>query len=172
MSDASDKGAPHPDAPQKLEREIPRIERLFKFAAPHRVRANEIDAQGVVGAASWLDVLQTGRVEYLRNLGLLSLEGLGAPVQAVVRSASVDYLAPARFDDALLVRVRVSQLGHASCRFEYMVDNADTRIRHVMGATVHVCVSAAEFKSMAWPRVWTDRLGEFEGEDLQRVQAT
>ncbi|MCA1829826.1 MAG: hypothetical protein LC689_23150, partial [Myxococcales bacterium] len=66
-----------PDAPQ--------IEALFKFAHGHRVRYEEVDAQGIVGSAAWLSLLQLGRVEYLRYLGLLLEGGNRAPVQAIVR---------------------------------------------------------------------------------------
>ena len=149
------------------EAEVPRVERLFKFAAPHRVRYDEIDAQGVVGAAAWVNILQLARVEYLRNLGLLSMEGGSAPVQALVRTCAVEYLASARFDDALLVRVRASYLGHRSCRFEFLVDNIDTAIRHLVGGVTLVCVQVSDRKTIAWPRVWTDRLAELEGETLR-----
>ena len=149
---------------------IPTIERLFKFAFPHRVRYEQIGAQGVVGHSTWLEILQLGRLEYLRNVGLLSMEGGNAPVQAVVRTAAVEYMAPARFDDALLVRVRASYLGYRSCRFEYLVDNADSRLRHLVAETVMVCVQPPEFKVLPWPRVWRDRLADIEGDDLRQGQ--
>ena len=149
---------------------IPRLEKLFKFAQPHHVRHGEIAAQGVVSASHWLEIIHSGRIEYLRNLGLLSLEGMGAPVQAVVRTAAVEYLAPARFDESLLVRVRASYLGYRSCRFEYLVDNVDTGLRHVLGATLMVCVELKTFKGIPWPQVWRDRIGEFEGAELQTGQ--
>jgi acyl-CoA thioesterase FadM len=36
----------------------------------------------------------------------------------------------------------------------------------VVGQTVLVCLEMATFRSMAWPQVWRDRIGEFEGEHL------
>ena len=160
-------GTPGEAGPGGAGAEVPRVERLFKFAAPHRVRYDEIDAQGVVGAAAWVNILQLARVEYLRNLGLLSMEGGSAPVQALVRTCAVEYLASARFDDALLVRVRASYLGHRSCRFEFLVDNIDTSIRHLAAGVTLVCVQAADRKAIAWPRVWIDRLAELEGTNLK-----
>ena len=149
------------------EREPPRsLARLFKFAQPHRVRYDEVDAQGLVGNAAWLGLLQLGRIEYLRNLALSSLEGGHAPVQAVVRRSTVEFLKPARFDDPLLIRVRAAHLGHTSCKFEYIVDNADTELRLVLGETLVVCVSMADFRRMAWPQVWRERLTEFEAPDM------
>ena len=151
----------------KSQAEPPRLEALFKFSHGHRVRYDEVDAQGMVGNASWLNVLQLGRIEYLRYLGLLMEGGTRAPVQAVVRRSVIDYLAPARFDDALAIRVRTAQLGTRSARLEYLVDNVETGLRPVVGETVIVCVEMSSMRSIPWPEVWTSRIKEFEGEDLQ-----
>src|SRR5438105_11501109 len=107
----------------------PRIEALFKIAHGHRVRYDEVDAQGIVGNASWLNLIQLGRIEYLRYLGLMMEGGSRSPVQPVVRRAAIDFLAPARFDDALAIRVRTARLGNRSAHLEYLVDNVDTGLR-------------------------------------------
>ena len=49
----------------------PVLEAAFKFSHGHRVRYDEVDAQGIVGNATWLNLLQLGRIEYLRYLGVL-----------------------------------------------------------------------------------------------------
>ncbi len=147
--------------------EPPRIEALFKFAHGHRVRYDEVDAQGIVGNASWLNLLQLGRIEYLRYLSLMMEGGTRSPVQAVVRKTVIDYLAPARFDDPLAIRVRTSQIGGRSARIEYLVDNVETGLRPVVAETVLVCVELATMQSIPWPEVWRDRIREFEGENLQ-----
>jgi len=146
--------------------EAPRLEALFKFAHGHRVRYEEVGAQGIVGSAAWISLLQLGRIEYMRYLGLLLEGGNRAPVQAVVRRTVVDHLAPARFDDPLAIRVRTAQLGQRSARFEYIVDNVETGLRPVVGETVIVCVEIATFRSSPWPEFWRDRVREFEGENL------
>ena len=144
------------------------LDDLFRFSHGHRVRYDEVDAQGVVGNATWLTLLQLGRIEYLRYLGILLEGGTRMPVQAVVRQAAIEYLAPARFDDPLSIMVRTAQIGNRSCRLEYLVDNVETRLRCVVGQTVLVCLEMATFRSMPWPQIWRDRIGEFEGEHLSR----
>jgi acyl-CoA thioester hydrolase len=144
----------------------PAIDAAFRFSHGHRVRYDEIDAQGVVGNATWLTLLQLGRIEYLRYLGILLEGGTRTPVQAVVRQAAIEYLAPGRFDDPLSIKVRTAYLGMRSCRIEYLVDNVETRLRCVIGQTVLVCLEMATFRSMPWPQVWRDRITEFEGENL------
>jgi acyl-CoA thioester hydrolase len=146
--------------------EAPRLDALFKFAHGHRVRYEEVDAQGVVGSAHWAGLLQLGRVEYMRYMGLLLEGGAKAPVQAVVRRTVMDHLAPARFDDPLAIRVRTAWMGIRSARFEYMVDNVETGHRPLIAETVVVCVEGATFRSTPWPEFWRDRVREFEGENL------
>jgi len=150
--------------------ERPALDKLFRFTHGHRVRYDEVDAQGIVGNASWLNLLQLGRTEYLRYLGLMLEGGSRAPVQAVVRRAVIDYLAPARFDDALAIRVRTAQLGNRSARMEYIVDNVETGLRPVVAETVLVCVELATMRSMAWPEIWRQRVTEVEGENLRLGQ--
>lgn len=146
--------------------EAPRLEALFKFVHGHRVRYEEVDAQGIVGSASWASLLQLGRVEYFRYLGLLLEGGTRLPVQAVVRRTTVDHLAPARFDDPLAIRVRIARLGTRSARIEYIVDNVETGLRPLVGETVVVCIEMAGFRSSPWPEFWVSRVREFEGENL------
>ena len=154
----------------RVKGDAPQIESLFKFAHGHRVRYDEIDAQGIVGNASWLNLLQLGRIEYLRYLSLMLEGGTRAPVQAVVRKCVIDYLAPARFDDPLAIRVRTAYLGGRSARIEYVVDNVENGMRPVIGQTILVCVEMAAMRSIPWPEVWSSRIREFEGENLQLGQ--
>lgn len=159
-----------PDEPEaQLDRgeEPPNLEDAFAFAHQHRVRYDEVDAQGIVGHGAWMQILQLSRVEYLRSLGLMMEGGQGSPVQAVVRRSTVDFLSPARFDDPLLLRVRCAQLGERSARFEYLVENLDTGLRPLFGETTLVCIDVANFRSIPWPQVWRERVAALEQENLQ-----
>lgn len=156
------------EAPDGTSTEAPRLEALFKFTYGHRIRYDEVDAQGIVGNGAWLNLLQLGRIEYLRYLGVMLEGGTRAPVQAVVRRSVVDYLAPARFDDPIAIRVRTASLGNRSAKLEYVVDNVETGLRPVVGETVIVCVEMATMQSIPWPQFWRDRVLELEGENLQR----
>ncbi len=164
---------PPPDAPGEEDEELargeepPNLEDAFKFSHGHRVRYDEVDAQGIVGHASWMQILQLGRVEYLRYLGLMMEGGSRSPVQAVVRHSLVDFLSPARFDDPLLLRVRCAQIGERSARIEYLVENVETGLRPLIGETTLVCIDVANFRSIPWPQVWRERVAELEQENLQ-----
>ena len=155
-----------PEQQEAMEKERLRLERMFKFGHGHRVRYDEIDAQGVVGSGAWLNLLHLARVEYLRNLGLFMEGGVRTPVQVVVRRAVVDFLAPARFDEAVILRVRCAQLGNTSAHFEYLVDDGD-ELRLVIAETVVTCVDMETFASTDWPLIFRERVAEYEGENLQ-----
>ncbi len=147
--------------------EKPTLEALFRFSHGHRVRYDAVDAQGIVGNSCWLNLLQLGRIEYLRYLGLMMEGGTRSPAQAVVRRTIIDHLAPARFDDPLAIRVRTSYLGNRSARIEYLVDNVDNGLRPVVAETVIVCVEMSTLRSIPWPEIWRARVQEFEAENLQ-----
>src|SRR5215213_11114309 len=81
----------------------------FKFSAFTRVGFSDTDAQGIVYYGRYMPYFDLARVEYLRHLGLLDYEH--GPVEFVMRAAQLEYHAPARFDDALEIFVRVSRIG-------------------------------------------------------------
>jgi acyl-CoA thioester hydrolase len=103
---------------------------------PVRVYYEDTDAGGVVYYANYLKFCERARTEMLRRSGfdhtsLAQEHG----VMIVVRNCAVEYIAPARLDDALEVRSRVATLGGASFtirqeifRVETLLVTADTRL--------------------------------------------
>src|SRR6266540_1056469 len=86
----------------------------FRYAAYTRVGFSDTDAQGVVYYGRYWPYFDLARVEYHRHLG-----GLGVPGEFAVRAASVEYHAPARFDDLLEVFVRVERIGRTSVTYDH-----------------------------------------------------
>ena len=86
---------------------------------PLRVYYEDTDAAGIVYYANWLRFLERGRTELLRLLGQQHTalrEERG--VNWVVRRCTIDYLKPARLDDAIeivteLRRIARRLAGHA-----------------------------------------------------------
>ena len=86
-----------------------------QFVWPVRVYWEDTDAGGVVYYANYLKFMERARSEWLRSLGveqtvLAEQDGL----VFVVRQVAVDYLKPARFDDALAVVCALAELNKAS----------------------------------------------------------
>jgi len=86
---------------------------------PLRVYYEDTDAAGIVYYANYLKFAERARTELLRAHGignrvLQESQGLAF----AVRRLSAEYLAPARLDDLLEVRTRITRLGGASIEAE------------------------------------------------------
>ena len=82
---------------------------------PVRVYYEDTDAGGIVYHANYLRFAERGRTEALRDLGvphaeMSALHGLFF----MVRRIKVDYLAPARLDDSLVVETTTLAIGAAT----------------------------------------------------------
>jgi YbgC/YbaW family acyl-CoA thioester hydrolase len=89
----------------------------FRYAAYTRVAFSDTDAQQVVYYGRYLPYFDLARTEYHRHLGSAAL-GVG---DFAMRACTIEYHAPARFDDLLEVFVRMSRLGTTSVTFEHAV---------------------------------------------------
>ncbi len=82
---------------------------------PVRVYHEDIDATGVVYHANYLRFTERARTEFLRQLGIEHRRWRAeAGFAFVVRRCQVDYLMPARLDDAIEVHTRVLESRGAS----------------------------------------------------------
>ena len=88
----------------------------YAFSVRTRVAFSDTDAQGVVYYGRYSPYFDLARAEWLRSLGLLHRDTFG---EFVMRANDVEYFAPARFDDELEIRVRVSKIGRTSVTFEF-----------------------------------------------------
>nr|MBA3487587.1 tol-pal system-associated acyl-CoA thioesterase [Lysobacter sp.] len=110
----------------------------------------DTDAGGVVYHAQYLAFLERARSEWMRAQGYgqdaLRLEhGL----VFAVRAMTLDYLKPARLDDALLVSASLRQCRRASAVFAQSVRRGDELL---LSATVRVAVlDAGGFRPQAIP---------------------
>ena len=86
----------------------------FKYSALARVWFSDTDAQGVVYYGRYLPYFDHARTEYHRHLG--GARGLAG--EFVMRASSVEYHAPARFDELIEAFVRISRIGRTSVTYE------------------------------------------------------
>ncbi|MBI1243399.1 MAG: tol-pal system-associated acyl-CoA thioesterase [Alphaproteobacteria bacterium] len=87
--------------------------------APHvfrtRVYYEDTDAAGIVYYANYLKFAERARTEILREAGIVQREMADAMgIAFAVRSVSVDYIRPARLDDALVVESETVAVGGAT----------------------------------------------------------
>jgi len=92
------------------------------FYWPVRVYYEDTDSGGVVYYANYLKFLERGRSEWLRSLGIEQdvLRDQSGLIFAV-RSISLDYRLPARFNEQLYVSVMIKQQARASLVFAQQV---------------------------------------------------
>lgn len=94
-----------------------------------RVYYEDTDSEGVVYYANYLKFAERGRTEMLRAAGidhpsLWETHGVGF----AVRRVSVDYLRPARLDDALTVQSRMTDIRGASLSAEQTVRRGEEEL--------------------------------------------
>ncbi len=88
-----------------------------------RIYYAETDAGGVVYHSKYLDLAERGRMEFLRRIG----QSVGA-VQAAyglifaVRHCDIEYVAPARLEDEIVIATHLTELGGASVQFRQVIN--------------------------------------------------
>ena len=120
------------------------------FVWPVRVYWEDTDAGGVVYYANYLKFMERARSEWLRAFGF-EQDALRdeAGVVFVVRRVEIDYLAPARFNDALDVTVRLHEAGRASIVVRQELLRGESRL--AKAEVTLACVDAVRFKPVKIP---------------------
>src|SRR5215213_11099119 len=135
----------------------------FKFSAFTRVGFSDTDAQGIVYYGRYLPYFDLARVEYLRHLGLLRVD---EQHELVMRASSVEYFAPAGFDDLLEVFVRLARIGRTSVTYECATYRVDDDALMVTAKQTLVLVDLEERRARPIPDSFRERMRAFEGDDL------
>jgi acyl-CoA thioester hydrolase len=118
-----------------------------------RVRYKETDQMGVVYHGNYFTYFEIGRVEYLRDLGMAYKEmEQQDDSYIVVAESQCRFLRPARYDDVLRIRTRVSRARRRTLRFVYEIVNDVTGEMLATGETVHVVCNR-----MGRPRALPDK---------------
>jgi acyl-CoA thioester hydrolase len=114
------------------------------FSIPIRVYYEDTDAGNVVYYANYLKFMERARTEWLRALGFEQDELLRrGGVLFAVRSARLEFLKPARFNDLLQATVQVNQRGKASITFSQEIRREELTLCE--GEVKVACLDAATF---------------------------
>lgn len=118
-----------------MNRVVPRAD--FAFSHRLRVRWAEVDRQGIVFNGHYLLYFDVGITEYWRALGYPYPDAIVAHgTDLFVKKASVEYHAPAAYDDELDVLVRAARIGRSSVRFMLEIQRAEALL--VSGELIYV----------------------------------
>ena len=138
----------------------------FKFSARTRVGFSDTDAQGIVYYGRYLPYMDLARVEYHRMLGLLGMD-TGAPgAEFVMRACTVEYHAPAVFDDEIEVAVRVARIGRTSAAYEFAAHRTRDGELVVTAEQTLVLVDLDERRPRPIPEHFRDAIRAYEGADV------
>jgi len=104
-----------------------------------RVRYAETDQMGMVYYANYLIWMEVGRSDFCRECGF-RYSDLEREEQAflTVTEANCRYLAPARYDDEVLVETALTRLKNRIVEFTYRIKSGSTLLAE--GRTVHVVI--------------------------------
>lgn len=126
---------------------------VTEFRWPVRVYYEDTDTAGVVYYANYLRFMERARTEYLRSLGFEQDElARSDGILFAVRSAHVEFLAPARFNDSLTVTAQVAERRRASLNFQQTVYRTDASDRPLCTGTVLIaCIDTASLRPRPIP---------------------
>jgi acyl-CoA thioester hydrolase len=133
----------------------------FKYSATTRVWFSDTDAQGIVYYGRYMPYFDHARTEYHRHLGGAAVEG-----DFVMRALSVDYRAPARFDDPIETFVRVARIGRTSTTYELAAYRIEGDELLVTATQTIVLVDLEHRRACPIPDAYRELIRSFEGQDL------
>lgn len=133
------------------------------FSHPVRIYWEDTDAGGVVYHAQYLAFLERARSEWMRAQGhgqesLRNAHG----VLFAVRAMRIDFLKPARLDDALEVTSVLRECRRASLVFDQEIRRGADRL---LTATVRVAALGLDFRPAALPPPLYDELNALVEKD-------
>lgn len=132
---------------------------MNEFSWSLRVYYEDTDAGGVVYYANYLKFMERARTEWLRAMGFEQDELIARDdVIFVVRHIEVDYLQPARFNDALDVSLVVVETGRASLILAQEITKQNQQGVLCKGQVKIASLRASSFKPCAIPPVVRDKL--------------
>jgi acyl-CoA thioester hydrolase len=133
----------------------------FAFFHPLRVRWAEVDMQAIVFNGHYLTYFDVAFTEYWRATGLPGVMQQAEEGQEMfARKATIEYHAPARFDDLLDIGVRCAALGRSSMRYVLEIYRGEEFL--ISGELVYVYADTVLRKGVALPDAWRARLAELD----------
>jgi len=122
---------------------------VFPFVHREPVRFGDLDAMGHVNNAVYLTYIESARIAFLLDLGLVrGLDELGI--------VEIDFRSPVRFGETVEIGVRAAGFGRKSFELEYRLE-VESRLA---AEARSVCASYdyAKHEATTIPDTWRERL--------------
>ena len=85
----------------------------------------------------------------------------------VMRACTIEYFAPARFDDLIEIFIRLRRIGRTSATYECAAYRAEDDVLMVTANQTLVLVDLEERKALPVPDAYKQVIRAFEGEDVE-----
>ena len=132
----------------------------FRSVYAHRVIFRDLDVLGHVNNAVYATYFETGRMEYLAELGEAS------PMSLILAEVTITYKSPAFMRERLHIGTRVTEIRNSSFVVEGQIVEEQTGRLVATSRAVLVHYDYAEGRSRPIPQEWRDAISQFEGRSL------
>jgi len=102
-----------------------------------RVIYADTDAMGVVYHTNYLKWFEIGRTEFMRKMGVVYAELESTGYYLPLTEVNCYYLAPARYDDIILIETKIGYFRSSNIKFEYLIRDEKKNNILVEGYSVH-----------------------------------
>jgi acyl-CoA thioester hydrolase len=133
----------------------------FRFLHPLRVRWAETDMQGIVFNGHYLTYCDVAITEYWRAIGYeypKPVTVLG--IDFFVVKATLEYHAPARYDDELQIGVKIERIGNSSIAFKLGIFQGHHHL--ISGEIIYVSADPQSRKPLRVPEALRDAVERLE----------
>ena len=133
---------------------------MYQFDCNYRIRYADIDQMGYMYYGNYAKLYEIGRVEALRSLGLRyrDLEENGV-IMPVYENKS-RFIAPAKYDDLVTIRVIIKEIPKVRIIFNYEIYDEKQTLLHT-GETTLVFLKIANNRITVCPKEILERLLPF-----------
>ncbi len=138
----------------------------FNFNHKLRVRFGETDLQGIVFNGNYLTYYDVAWTEYFRALGLDYKNMIQTGLDTVLARTTMEFKAPAHFDEILEVYVRVSAVGNTSLTFEFEIYREGEEVLIGSASSLYVCIDPKTLRPVRAPDHLRELISRFEGKEF------
>ena len=120
------------------------------FSLPIRIYFEDTDSGGVVYHSNYLKFMERARTEWLRALGIDQRHlKQDHQIMFVVHRIDIQFKLPARFNDDLIVKSELKDIGSSKIEFRQMIYRNDEML---IDANVDIaCIDSEKFKPVRIP---------------------
>lgn len=138
---------------------------VFKNVLRIQVRFSDVDMMGHVSNTIYQTYYDSGKVNYFDEVKLdMDFVNIGV----VGASVTIEYLKPIFMKTRILVKSRVSVLGHKSMTMEHQLVNEQTDEILSTCKAVLVCFAIKDQVSIPIPQNWRDNILAYDNDVIQK----